>query len=556
MNKPTEDARVGASVGGLRLPLLTPMQEEIHWVDAEKGGSILAQHAAEALKSRELRVAVDAEWQDPRPLSLLQLALSVRKQPPTVFLIDMVQPPCESTLDWCRKLLTGKHEVLVFSPKEDSRRLEEVGLLPGVDQSNWLDLQRLDWGLGNQPGLQAVAAWALGRWMDKSLQTSNWDQRPLTREQQEYAVLDASVLLQLHDCDRAALPQKAVLHEKVQSPNPSGDMAMAQEKERWNSYRSHPQRQRPRILAEGARERNDDLCFMLPAALTRLMRKLRGLGLDTAILREGAPQRELVETAENEDRIILYYNTKNLLPARVCHRTYMLRSTSPDEQLREVIEAFDVDVNSDCLCGRCVQCNAWDWQLVGREEVKDNPQVAAKTLESFDEFWLCGGCGKVYWEGKMFVKALGHFRSFMPESLERQKEEQMAARSQELEELGWSAPRICAALVREGWLSAEKALEEEEEAIANGYAAASASSAPRVSACGRQGSRALLAVMPALCLFTGRSWSPVLPRNHMPLPIRIVGPQETRYAPFGTGSRVWARTLCTETALRRRLHSS
>lgn len=37
MNKPTEDARVGASVGGLRLPLLRPMQEEIHWVDAEKG---------------------------------------------------------------------------------------------------------------------------------------------------------------------------------------------------------------------------------------------------------------------------------------------------------------------------------------------------------------------------------------------------------------------------------------------------------------------------------------------------------------------------------------
>lgn len=145
------------------------------------------------------------EWQDPRPLSLLQLAVSVRKQPPTVplqnlqtrsrhkiliyffhifsyiymhlfyilyytilydtvlyyavlcqvraktclsiislktdpcgpvpqvFLIDMVQPPSESTLEWCRKLLTGVHEVLVFSPKEDSRRLEQVGLLPGRD---------------------------------------------------------------------------------------------------------------------------------------------------------------------------------------------------------------------------------------------------------------------------------------------------------------------------------------------------------------------------------------------------------------------------------------
>lgn len=38
-------------------------------------------------------------------------------------------------------------------------------------------------------------------------------------------------------------------------------------------------------------------------------------------------------------------------------------------------EAFDVDVNSDCLCGRCVHCNAWDWQLVGRDEVKDNPKA-------------------------------------------------------------------------------------------------------------------------------------------------------------------------------------
>eukprot|EP00434_Breviolum_minutum_P005785 symbB.v1.2.005100.t1/scaffold234.1/size257806/19 len=563
MNKPMENASVGTSVGGMRLPLLRPQQEEVHvWVDAERGGSILAHHASEALQSRELRVAVDAEWQDPRPLSLLQLALSVRKQPPTVFLIDMVQPPSESTLEWCRKLLTGEHEVLVFSPKEDSRRLEEVGLLPGVKQENWLDLQRLDWGLGNQPGLQAVAAWALGRWMDKSLQTSNWDQRPLTRAQQEYAALDASVLLRLHDCDRATLPKRAP-KVQVQSPHPlTSNMAMTQQKERWNTYRADPQRRRPRIVdAEGARERNEDLCFMLPAALTRLMRKLRGLGLDTMILREGAPQRELVETAEDEDRIILYYNTKNLLPARVFHRTYMLQSTSPDEQLREIIEAFDVDINSDCLCGRCVQCNAWDWQLVGREDVKDNPQVAARTLESFDEFWLCGGCGKIYWEGKMFVKALGHFRGFMPESSDssdRQREGQIDARSQELEDLGWSASRIRAALVREGWLSAEKALED-EEILKDGYSTASSGPfAPRVSACGRQGSRAFLAVMPALCLFAGRTLSPVVPRNHMPVtvPFRIMGPQETPLLSTGSSPRTWMKRLCIETPARRRLHSS
>lgn len=31
--------------------------------------------------------------------------------------------------------------------------------------------------------------------------------------------------------------------------------------ERWNTYRADPQRRRPRIVdAEGARERNEDLC--------------------------------------------------------------------------------------------------------------------------------------------------------------------------------------------------------------------------------------------------------------------------------------------------------
>lgn len=76
-----------------------------------------------------------------------------------------------------------------------------------------------------------------------------------------------------------------------------------------------------------------------------------------------------------DSRIILYYNTKNLLPARVSHRTHMLQGSSPDEQLREVIEVFEVAVDSDVLCGRCVHCNAWDWHLVGRDEVKDNPKA-------------------------------------------------------------------------------------------------------------------------------------------------------------------------------------
>ncbi|CAE7675422.1 EXD3, partial [Symbiodinium sp. CCMP2456] len=297
---------------------------------------------------------------------------------------------------WCRRLLfPGKHPVLAFSRHEDIRRLQRVGLLPPEDPG-WIDLQDR-FGPGSAPpGLQAVVAGTLGRWMDKSLQTSDWDVRPLSPEQKAYAALDASVLLLLHRCEVPLAPSWQVKPQPAKQP---AEATMDAVKERWLQYRAQPSRLRTRLLEGGAREKNSDLCFILPAALTRLMRKMRGLGLDTEILKEGAPQGDLVESAEADDRIILYYQAKKLLPARVAHRTYVLQSSAPDEQLREVIEAFDVDVDSDCLCGRCVQCNAWDWNLVDRDAVRGNPQVAEKTLENFDEFWLCGGCGKIYWEG-------------------------------------------------------------------------------------------------------------------------------------------------------------
>jgi len=517
---------------GARLPVLQPARGEVHvWVDDTRGETEFVSVAELALVSRSnLRVAVDAEWQDPRPVSVLQLALSWDDAPPTVFLLDLVCELSETTLYWCRCLLSpDAHQVLAFSCREDMRRLCQIGLLPSDGEADlrWLDLQhRFSPASGLQPGLQAVVAGALGFWMDKSLQTSNWDQRPLSAAQKAYAALDASVLLRLHRCDMSQLPGQLASLSKPQGQATCNipDLAAGEEKDRWDWYRAQPMRKRHRKLGGGARDRNDDLCFLLPAALTRLMRKLRGLGLDTEIVREGTPQRDLVEAAETDDRIIIYHSTKNLLPARVAHRTYMLRSSTPDEQLREVIEAFDVEVDSDCLCGRCVQCNAWDWQLVGREAVRGNPQVPNKTLENFDEFWLCGGCGKIYWEGKMFVKALDHFRSFMPDGPtdasipgpQPGSGKEIAQRSQELEALGWSPHRVRAAMVRDGYLTAEKALDESAAGL---QAARSAAPTPasKVAACGRQSSRPVLAVLPALCLFAGGSGNMNTPSAARPL---------------------------------------
>ena len=401
-----------------QLPRLERVDGEVHiWVDSSEGEGALDSVAEEAFSSHasQLLVAVDVEWHDPRPVSLVQLAVSTDLQkPPTVFLVDMVHSPRDETIGWCRRLLSPEsHQVLAFSCREDKRRLQQAGLLSSSQELDWLDLQhRFDRKKGSTPSLQSVVASALGLWMDKRLQTSDWDARPLTEDQREYAALDASVLLRLYGCKPAALTSFKPTKAPVQVQPDLSEEAL---KEHWNQYRAQPFRKRTRVFHGGARERNDDLSFLLPSTLTRLMRKMRGLGLDTEIMREGTSQQALVEAAEKDDKIILFYKAKKLLPGRVAHRTYILQSSVPDDQTREVIDAFDVVVDSDCLCGRCVQCNAWDWHLVGRDAVRGNPQVAPKTLDNFEEFWICGGCNKIYWEGKMHEKALGHFRSFMPE---------------------------------------------------------------------------------------------------------------------------------------------
>ncbi|CAK0873896.1 unnamed protein product [Prorocentrum cordatum] len=158
--------------------------------------------------------------------------------------------------------------------------------------------------------------------------------------------------------------------------------------------------------------RKERVPFLLPSELNRLMRKLRGIGIDSVLLPEGASLQALASTAKREDRVILARPGKRQLGAEALGRTYFVRAERPDEQLQEVIDVFGVRVDSQNICGRCVECNASNWVACGSDEVRG--EVADKVLARYQEFWRCGGCGKVFWEGSMFEKAVSHFRTFVP----------------------------------------------------------------------------------------------------------------------------------------------
>ncbi|CAE8637528.1 unnamed protein product, partial [Polarella glacialis] len=115
-------------------------------------------------------------------------------------------PQLGSLLSW----LAGHPEVrlLGFAFMQDAVRL--AALLPTAQEAKDFelaveDLQRSAMALrplvgafaGKMPGLRRVSEALLGLTLDKSLQCSDWDQRPLSSEQLSYAAADAAVLLEL-----------------------------------------------------------------------------------------------------------------------------------------------------------------------------------------------------------------------------------------------------------------------------------------------------------------------------------------------------------------------
>ena len=151
-------------------------------------------------------VGVDAEWKPKfekkgqgapdAPVALVQLAV-----PGSVFLVDALVPAALEAL--AAILSDAQTQKLGFGIKEDVRRLAQV--VPDLEAGvpNVVDLGDL-WGAvkPREPrpkgGLSGLCRAVLGKPLDKSQQLTDWEKRPLTASQIEYAALDATSSLDLY----------------------------------------------------------------------------------------------------------------------------------------------------------------------------------------------------------------------------------------------------------------------------------------------------------------------------------------------------------------------
>ena len=149
-------------------------------------------------------------------------------------------------------------------------------------------------------------------------------------------------------------------------------------------------RLRPRPLREPR--------FFADAQLGRLARHLRLLGFDTRY-QNSIDDAELVRQAVAERRIILSRDRALLMRRDVSHGLH-LRLDDPQEQLIHVIRRCDLARSSHPFT-RCIECNH-RIEAIAIQQVEQRLQP--ETIASFDEFWQCTGCGRVYWKGSHYER--------------------------------------------------------------------------------------------------------------------------------------------------------
>ncbi len=138
--------------------------------------------------------------------------------------------------------------------------------------------------------------------------------------------------------------------------------------------------------------------FVLDVHLGTLARHLRLAGFD-CLYRNDYRDSELITIAVAEHRTILTRD-KGLLKQRLVTHGYFVRRTESEEQLREVLRAFQLETGLRPFT-RCRECNA-ELRDVPKAEVLE--RLPEKVRGAYDRFKLCPGCGRTYWEGTHYAR--------------------------------------------------------------------------------------------------------------------------------------------------------
>lgn len=160
--------------------------------------------------------------------------------------------------------------------------------------------------------------------------------------------------------------------------------------------------------------------FLCDVMIEGLAKRLRCVGIDAAVPFSKKPEsRELIQQARKEKRVLLTRDAKLLRHEYLIeNQIYRVNSLNKDEQLKEVIETFQLKISEDQLMSRCCKCNG---RFIQKPLTIEEAIEAAKGFQKIPnclfkkdlEFWQCMDCKRLYWEGTQYRNAMQNLSTFI-----------------------------------------------------------------------------------------------------------------------------------------------
>ena len=136
--------------------------------------------------------------------------------------------------------------------------------------------------------------------------------------------------------------------------------------------------------------------------LGRLTRWLRMLGYDTKYLK--VLDDELIEVAEREHRILLTRDLMLYKRARAHGvRAFLVKGENEAEKLADLAKNLNIKLDMDPSRSRCPKCNS-EIKSVRKEDIIN--KIPEMTARFHEEFWICKGCGQIYWRGSHWKRIM------------------------------------------------------------------------------------------------------------------------------------------------------
>ena len=151
----------------------------------------------------------------------------------------------------------------------------------------------------------------------------------------------------------------------------------------------------------------EELRFLCDEMLAGLGRWLRIAGYDTAIAARGCRDRDLVEQAHAEQRILLTRDRRLVEIRRANDRTIVLKGNGIDACAKELAQRLSLDWSLDPL-SRCTLCNT-PLDLADRR-LLDTLPPPIRALGAVVH--VCPRCGHLYWEGSHVRRIRRRLESF------------------------------------------------------------------------------------------------------------------------------------------------